>query len=54
MRNDPDATIIYIRWSEALGDWIVCESTDKGAILFKRDFNQPTKEQAEALTLRAI
>lgn len=36
MRNDPNATSVYLRWSEVLTDWIVCEPTDKGAIEFTR------------------
>lgn len=36
MRGDPNAVKLWLRWSEALADWIVCDAVDKGAILFHR------------------
>lgn len=41
MRNDPNATVLYLRWTQVLDDWIVCERTDRGAIAFERTVPKP-------------
>lgn len=37
-RNNPNDSVVYLRWSEALNDWIVCNSFDKGAIPFHKTY----------------
>lgn len=41
MKNDPNATTLYMRWTSVLDDWICCNSTDKGAVAFERVVPKP-------------
>jgi hypothetical protein len=47
MRNDPNATVVYLRWSQALNDWVTCDATDKGAIGFTRPSPPEPRRHAE-------
>ena len=35
-RDSPNTCTLYLRFSRAIEDWIVCNKTDVGAICFKR------------------
>lgn len=42
-RDDPNATKLYLRWTNVLGCWITCEQGDRTAVPFLRGEVEPTK-----------
>lgn len=40
-RNNPNAITLHVRWTNVLNQWVLCESTDRGAVMFERTAPKP-------------